>query len=544
MTSPGRALQTSAIFQNRRRISTQYSSKGLDSASFQKKPSGYWKDISHQRAFFDEIGRKHGVTQFSDWYKVAKKDIIASGGERILKTYYNGSYPDALSKIYPEHSWQKDLFNVRRYFRDKREAFDYIASKLGYTKWEDWYEVRKSDIVNHGGSGILDEHGSSISKTLMAVYPEHNWLLHRFRHVPAGYWKDVKNQRDCMEYIGEKLGVKVLEDWYQISGGNIRDLGGSGLLAVYNGNYVSAITSIFKEHDWQIEKFAHIENYWSSKATQRAFFDRIAKKMNLTKWEDWYGVTQQQLQQHGGSSILSYYHNSPMKAITTIYPEHPWQLWRFNKVPKLFWEDEKILRQAIEYLAKELNIKEPVDWYNVTGAQIEALHCRSLVEKHGLINVLERLYPDQQWEHHRKVSSSKTQLKLFHTVVELFPSKDIQIDYVHSDLVHAATKKNVEFDVFIPDLKLAFEYQGVQHYAEDHAVYGDVTRKARDKEKVDLCLQVGITLVQVPYWWNGSKSSLAATINVLRPELHLKVDGDASPIPQEPPQRRSTTDAK
>jgi len=47
--------------------------------------------------------------------------------------------------------------------------------------------------------------------------------------------------------------------------------------------------------------------------------------------------------------------------------------------------------------------------------------------------------------------------------------------------------------------------------------------QARDKEKKELCAGAGITLLDVPYWWDGSHGSLAATIHKARPDI---------PIPQ------------
>jgi hypothetical protein len=43
------------------------------------------------------------------------------------------------------------------------------------------------------------------------------------------------------------------------------------------------------------------------------------------------------------------------------------------------------------------------------------------------------------------------------------------------------------------------------------------------------CLLAGITLVEVPYWWNGSVSSLQSTIHQKRPDLFA--DQPSLPIP-------------
>jgi len=40
-----------------------------------------------------------------------------------------------------------------------------------------------------------------------------------------------------------------------------------------------------------------------------------------------------------------------------------------------------------------------------------------------------------------------------------------------------------------------------------------LTQQLRDQEKQKACLQSGITLIQIPYWWDRSKLSLQSTIS-------------------------------
>jgi len=69
----------------------------------------------------------------------------------------------------------------------------------------------------------------------------------------------------------------------------------------------------------------------------------------------------------------------------------------------------------------------------------------------------------------------------------------------------------MELDLYIPALDLALEYQGSQHYSS--------WSQRRDDEKMHACSDVGLTLVRVPYWWNGNQLSVAATIHRSRPDL-------------------------
>lgn len=54
---------------------------------------------------------------------------------------------------------------------------------------------------------------------LQAVFPEIQWCLWKFRPLPKELWKmgfaDVIPQ--FVEWLGEKLQIKKMEDWYRVS---------------------------------------------------------------------------------------------------------------------------------------------------------------------------------------------------------------------------------------------------------------------------------------------------------------------------------------
>jgi len=117
--------------------------------------------------------------------------------------------------------------------------------------------------------------------------------------------------------------------------------------------------------------------------------------------------------------------------------------------------------------------------------------------------------------------------------LNLFDS-DIVEKYTSKSLEYLSTKHAIELDIFIRDKKVAFEYQGEQHYF-DLAVFGDQEETAqRDAERRVACIALNITLIDVPYWWNEYPESLLNSLHFERPDLVPKLVGSGLPIPDEP----------
>src|SRR3979490_2008551 len=74
--------------------------------------------------------------------------------------------------------------------KQRKTFFDDLGVQLGYKSMEDWYNVKAKDIQNNGGGGLLTNYyRNSPSEALQSVYPEHNWMLWKFKTVPMGYWE-------------------------------------------------------------------------------------------------------------------------------------------------------------------------------------------------------------------------------------------------------------------------------------------------------------------------------------------------------------------
>ncbi len=72
-----------------------------DLQKFRQRPSGWWKHISNQREFMDQLAKKLRITHFDDWAKIGAKRVYNNGGSYLLSKYPN--LRTALQTVYPEY---------------------------------------------------------------------------------------------------------------------------------------------------------------------------------------------------------------------------------------------------------------------------------------------------------------------------------------------------------------------------------------------------------------------------------------------------------
>lgn len=167
------------------------------------------------------------------------------------------------------------------------------------------------------------------------------------------------------------------------------------------------------------------------------------------------------------------------------------------------------------------------DWSSVSREQLINLGLRSLVNKYGGIEALvSKFYPGVQVQIGDLPASIEV-LRISKIVQEIFPRNfDVITNYIPE--FYSGMDK---LDVYIPSLKLAFQYNGKLHYQNIKSTSDFTEIEKRDQEKIKELKKEGITLIQVPFWWDGKKESLGSTIHQLRPDLQLFVFANVAAIP-------------
>eukprot|EP01124_Arcella_intermedia_P022228 TRINITY_DN3269_c0_g1_i6.p1 TRINITY_DN3269_c0_g1~~TRINITY_DN3269_c0_g1_i6.p1 ORF type:complete len:532 (-),score=121.07 TRINITY_DN3269_c0_g1_i6:292-1683(-) len=202
------------------------------------------------------------------------------------------------------------------------------------------------------------------------------------------------------------------------------------------------------------------------------------------------------------------------------------------------WTDPKVVRTFFEQAAGLLHVHQPTDWYRVSRLQMTKVGGGGLYRVGHLGKALQLAFPEVDWDLSKfSFRGKKATQRWVRVLLQLLlPHKtDVVEDFLHPSLywdVEAGHK--MELDIWVPRYQLALEYQGEHHYHDLCSAYGPSGSLAlyaqRDERKKQACREMGITLITVPYWWDGSKESLNATLYHIRPDVFQPTAFPAIPV--------------
>jgi hypothetical protein len=129
--------------------------------------------------------------------------------------------------------------------------------------------------------------------------------------------------------------------------------------------------------------------------TRKNQLEDAAQQLGLKSMDDWYKVKVSDLLRLIGPNLLNQYNRSIRKLLIGIYPNYDWKAWRFHAVPKGFWKEPQNVRECIEWLGRQLNVKQLDDWYNIKTQDLETAGGAGLLKKFGysISSILQICYP-------------------------------------------------------------------------------------------------------------------------------------------------------
>ena len=485
------------------------------------------KILSHseQRARLDSIADSLSLETDEDWNSLSIVIFRKLGGDEVLQP--NETFVEMLQRIYPEKEWNVFAFHLQKLYptfwesiETQRKFMDYVAQKKNIKTPEDWKLIQCRDIDRLGGNAMVRKY-KKMDSMLQAVYPDYNWREEILRKYPSNHWKNSQNCRDFFDFLSKKFQLKSKHELLYIGPGTIGEHGGTVLLDQFD-SYSSLLRSLYPEESW-IDL--------TSTENQKVYLEDIAtNRLSIKKLSDWYKVSHAQFRECGGAMLLEHY-DTMIDVLTTLHPNYKWDFEkRGGNMPRHYWDNFEHVRQFMKKVERHYGVNSPEDWYRISQPQIASQGGSRVLAIYSMIEILRKLYPSVQWNQAKLARKDKrsTQKWLFTLVQDLFQSEVIE-DYYHSD--SRASGGAIQFDVFLPHFRVAFEYHGEHHY-EEIPTFGTVDLyRERDREKVSCAQLSGVTLVHVPYWWDRSKESLLKIIDHVHPSILFQIrEHETEPI--------------
>ena len=146
---------------------------------------GYWEDVKNCRSFLDGVARRFCVDERKDWQKVRNEDVVAMGGDRLLRIHGNSLF-NTLQAVYGETYGQEggvwDPLHCRRVAprghwadEDNIKAFiEAVKVEHGIVEKEDWYRLSTVQLrSSRGGRSLYKK--TKIIDALRIAYPTETW---------------------------------------------------------------------------------------------------------------------------------------------------------------------------------------------------------------------------------------------------------------------------------------------------------------------------------------------------------------------------------
>jgi len=287
--------------------------------------------------------------------------------------------------------------------------------------------------------------------------------------------------------------------------------------------------------------------FWQSVSNHKQYIRWLSKELAIDSPQRWYSVRVRDVfRQAGGISFLKRYGNSLQRALASLIPTHRWSSWLFLRVSSQYWQKDTNIKAYLRWLSNELSIRQMSDWLDISQQQVCSLKGSALIRnQRGLFGLLSRFFPDRLWTTMEttfdKVSiKSKRQLHLFRMMRELFPEERILFNHLYPCRRSEKRTNSFELDIFIENHSLAIEYQGEQHYQWTFKHGSPNILRERDYARKQACDRFGITILEIPFWWDQRMESLTSTIHTHRPDLLIYFHDHLSSIKAMPIQECST----
>lgn len=483
---------------------------------FQKAPANVWANRQNRRAYLIWLGRELGFKTLEDFHQLSRENLQGNFGAGLLVRM--GSIEALLKDFNQHYEWKEwklnkapdgfyaDRSNIHRYYR-------WLEKELDIKSPEEWKTVTREDFEQNYGATIYRR--APLIEILRELYPNRRWEAWMFT-VPNGFFKNRENVIKFVEFLGEINGWQRPEDFYGLTKKMIVDNKGGVILRDYRVvDLPSLIHPDFPFRPWLFSQSP--KYFWKSKENRVEYFEWLGNKLGFREPADWYGLTKELLINNGGTGLFKVFGDSRVNFLREFFPDFDFLPWLFRGHVNGEWADLSMKLKYIDWLEGIAGIKSRDDWL-LGGRDLVILNqgagLLATYYDGSLFKMLAELRP------HYRISKNdlvplQNQNRLVKIVKEMFPGEEVLVNYRPNYLRFNGSGRPIEIDVFLPNRKIGFEYQGEQHY-KPVAIFGGERgfreTQRRDAEKRELIRNSDLQVYEIPYTWDKTLEYVAEVI--------------------------------
>jgi len=188
--------------------------------------------------------------------------------------------------------------------------------------------------------------------------------MHRLRRLRSqinyfpffGHCRNRKDQRIYFDELGKKLGIKKLEDWYNVDITNEIRID-ERLLYYYKGSIIDALRSVYDEFDWIPWKFTLIRlprRFWTDPYNVQRYLRWISMELQLVEMASWKQISNQDIRSIRGGGNFLHCNGGLFSVLSTYFPRFTsnWKASTYdneNKRQKLLFHIMQLLFPYAEF---------------------------------------------------------------------------------------------------------------------------------------------------------------------------------------------------
>eukprot|EP00026_Physarum_polycephalum_P001966 Phypoly_transcript_01970.p1 GENE.Phypoly_transcript_01970~~Phypoly_transcript_01970.p1 ORF type:complete len:954 (+),score=99.16 Phypoly_transcript_01970:90-2951(+) len=301
---------------------------GLVRQKLETSYANYW------RSTIDQFSRENEFDALvpANWYKYVQSKFISvrKQGKNTVLHYPRDMFITFLCATFPNLEKDKFIVSTDDYNIEnnrKRSFFERYAKVKQFDPRipDNWYSVKKEDFAAAKGvTSILAQYKGSIFAALLNLFPDVNWQVNKFQHLPKTFWSEVKNRKIFFTHFAAEKGFDPTrgKNWLAVRQKDILAMrGGQRILSFHDGSLAKALADLFPDVEFH-------SAYYKEPKNCRAFFADFATLHGFEPLvpDHWYKIKHRDiLVAPGGTSVLSHYGGSHKSALMRVFPELTWK---------------------------------------------------------------------------------------------------------------------------------------------------------------------------------------------------------------------------